>query len=44
MQTVALVAAAIHCPLSEYSIGKKIKVMFSQDKYRGTFCPSMVMD
>jgi len=43
-QTLALVAAAIHCPLSEYATGKKITVMFSQDEYRGKFCPSTVID
>jgi len=39
-QTLALVAAAIHCALSEYASGKKVTVIFSQDEYRGTFCPS----
>jgi len=43
-QMLALVAAAIHCALSEYAMGKKVTVMFSQDKYRGKFCPSPVMD
>jgi len=38
-QTLALVAAAIHCALSEYAGGKKATVMFSQDEYRGTLCP-----
>jgi hypothetical protein len=32
-QTLALVAAAIHCKLSEYATGKKVTVMFSQDGY-----------
>jgi ureidoglycolate hydrolase len=32
-QTLALVAAAIHCALSEYATGKKVTVMFSQDEY-----------
>jgi hypothetical protein len=36
-QTLVLVAAAIHCALSEYTTGKKATVMFSQDEYRGTF-------
>jgi len=31
-QTLALVAAAIHCALSEYATGKKVTVMFSQDE------------
>ena len=43
-QTLALVAAAIHCTLSEYATGMKVTVMFSQDEYRGKFCPSMVTD
>jgi hypothetical protein len=43
-QTLALVAAAIHCVLSEYATGKKVAVRFSQDEYRGKFCPSPVMD
>ena len=32
-QTPPLVVAAIHCALSEYGTGKKVKVMFSQDEY-----------
>jgi len=44
LQTLALVAAAIHCALSEYATGRKITVMFSQDEYRGKFCPSTVLD
>jgi len=43
-QTFDLVAAAIHCALSEYATGKKVTVMFSQDEYEGKFCPSMVID
>jgi hypothetical protein len=43
-QTLALVAAAIQCVLSEYATGKKVTVMFSQDEYRGKFCPSTVID
>jgi len=43
-QTLALVAAAIHCVLSEYATGKKVTVMFSQDESRGKFCPSTVID
>ena len=42
-QTLALVAAAIHCALCEYAMGKKATVMFSQDEYRGTFYPSPVI-
>jgi predicted oxidoreductase (fatty acid repression mutant protein) len=41
---LALVAAAIHCTLSQYTTGKKVTVMFSQDEYQGKFCPSMVID
>jgi hypothetical protein len=41
---LALVAAAIHCALSEYASGKKVTVMFSQDEYRGKVCPSTVID
>jgi len=32
-QILALVAAAIHCALSEYATGKKVTVMISQDEY-----------
>ena len=44
LQTLAPVAAAIHCALSEYATGKKVTVMFSQDEYRGKFCPCTVID
>jgi hypothetical protein len=44
LQTLALVAAAIHCAPSEYATGNKVKVMFSPDEYRATFCPSTVID
>jgi len=40
--TLELAAAAIHCVLSEYARGNKVTVMFSQDGYQGTFCPSPV--
>jgi hypothetical protein len=40
LHTCALVASAIHCVLSDYVIQTKTTVMFSQDDYRGTFCPS----
>jgi len=43
-QTSALVAVAIHCVLSEYAGGEKATVMFSQDEYRGTFCPSPMIN
>jgi hypothetical protein len=43
-QSSALVAAAIHCALSEHATGLKVPVMFSQDEYRGKFCPSTVID
>jgi len=42
--TLVLVAAAIHCALSEYATGKKVTDMFSQDEYQGKFCPSTVID
>jgi hypothetical protein len=44
LQTLALVAAAIHCALSENATGKTVTVMCSQDEYRGKFHPSMVMN
>jgi len=44
LQPLALVAAAIHCVLSEYTTGKRVTVLFSQDEYRGKFCPSTLMD
>jgi hypothetical protein len=43
-QTLVLVAAAIHCALSEYATGKKVTDMFSQDEYQGKFCPSTAID
>ena len=43
-QTLALVATAIHCALSEYATGMEFTVMFSQDEYRGKFCPPTVID
>ena len=43
-QTLVLAAAAIHCALSEYPSGKKTRVMFAQDEYRGTFGPSPVIN
>jgi len=43
-QTLAHVAAAIHCALSEDAAGKKVTVMVSHDEYRGKFCPSTVID
>jgi len=43
-QTLALTAAAIHCVLSQSASGKKATVMFSQDEYQGTFCPSPVIN
>jgi len=39
-----LAAADIHYMLSEYATGKKVMVMFSQDRYPGKFCPSTVID
>jgi len=44
LQRLALVAAAIHCALSQYGTAKKVTVMFSQDEYQGKFCPSTVID
>ena len=43
-QTLALVAAAIHCALSEYASAKKATVMSSQDEYQGTFCLSPMIN
>jgi len=43
LQTLAVVAAAIHCAVSEYATGKMVTVMFSQDDYQGKFCPSTVI-
>jgi hypothetical protein len=43
-QTVALVAAAIHCALAEYATGKEVTFMCSQDEYRRKCCPSTVID
>jgi len=43
-QTLALAAAGIHSALSEFASGKKATVMFSQDEYWGTFCPSHVIN
>jgi len=43
-QTLALAAAAIYCAMSEFASGKKATVMFSQDEYRGTFGPSLVIN
>jgi hypothetical protein len=43
LQTLALVAAAIHCALFEYATGMQVTVKFSQDEYGGKFCPSPVM-
>ena len=42
--TLALVAAAIHCALSQYATGKTATVMFSQDEYQGKFCPSPMIN
>jgi len=44
LQTLVLAATAIHCMLSEYACGKKAMVMISQDEYRGTFGPSLVIN
>ena len=43
-QTLVLAAAANHCSLSEYASGKKVTVIFSQDEYQGTFCPSPMIN
>lgn len=43
-QILELAAAASHWAHSEYVCGKKTTVMFSQDQYRGTFCPSTVLN
>jgi hypothetical protein len=44
LQPAARAAVAIHCTLSEYDCGIKATVMFSQDVYQGTFCPSPVIN
>jgi len=44
VQTLVLGTAATHCALSEDASEKTIAVMFCQDEYRGTFCPSAVMN
>ena len=44
LQMLVLVAAAIHCALSEYATGKKVTVMLSQDEYRGKISLSTVID
>jgi hypothetical protein len=41
---LALVAAAIHCALSDFATGNKVTVMLSQDEYQGILCPSKVID
>ena len=43
-QTSALVAAAIHCALSGYAGGNKATVRVSQYEYRGTVCPSPMIN
>jgi len=43
-QTLALVAAAIHCALSGYATGTKVTVVFSQNEYQDKLCPSTVID
>jgi len=39
-----LATAAIYCVLSEYATGEKATVIFSQDRYQSTFCPSPVIN
>jgi hypothetical protein len=41
LQTLALVATAIHCALSEYASGQKATVMFSEDEFQGTCMHSL---
>ena len=43
-QTLALVAAASHCALSEHATGKKVTVVFTQDEYRSKFYQASVLD
>ena len=43
-QTLVLVAADILYAQSEYASRKKATVMFSQDEYRDTFCPSPMIN
>jgi len=42
--TLALVATANHCGMSDYATGKRVMVMCSPDEYEGKSCPSMVID
>ena len=44
LQTLAITATAVHCALSEYGTEKKATLMLSQDEYRGTACPSPVIN
>jgi hypothetical protein len=44
LQTLVLVAAAIHCVLCKYASGKKTTVIFSQDEYQSLFGPSAVIN
>jgi len=44
LQMSAHVAPAIHWALSEYTTGKKVTVMLSQDEYQSKFCPPTVID
>jgi len=43
LQMSVLVGAAIYCILSDYATGQKVTVIFSEDEYRGKFCPSTVI-
>jgi len=42
-QPLTLQTLVIHWVLSEYASGEKATVMFSQDSYRGAFCPLPVI-
>ena len=44
LQNLALAEIAIYCAPSEYASGKMATVMFAQNEYRGTFCPSPVIN
>jgi len=44
LRMLALVAAAIHCALSEHATGQKVTFMISEDKHQGKICLSTVVN
>jgi len=44
LEPLVLAVSAIHCALSEYASENKATMMVFQDEYRGTFCPSPVIN